>query len=231
MKRLLLAAAFVVTAGAAGAQSRCIYGTAGCYDVDLRAMSAAIGYEMQAITGMQGYDDRRGSAIYMSYDIKLLSLLLREAPFRVYDGLFIGISAGRMSSTPISSPALGDEDTDSFSWDFGYQLLAGTRVGPVALLGGLGWRSADYTVGGTTLSGNTQQLVVRAEYGRIVFMGYLPFSGAASTGARLDIPFFRRLNLTGMLWTQDGTTDSGWIPVPLKASSTRLMVGVRTAEM
>jgi hypothetical protein len=156
-------------------------------------------------------------------------LALRRLPFRVHDALYMDVATGRMSSDPLSD-IIGDEDDDSFSVDFGYHLLAGQQVGPVALMGGLGWQSAGYTIGGTSLDGSAKQIVVRAEYGRIVFTGFLPRGGHSSTGARLDVPFFRRLNLTAMLWTHEGEIDSAFLTSGT-ASSTTLMLGVRTAEI
>jgi hypothetical protein len=228
MKGFIAAAACILAAGGASAQTAC--GPLRCEKPDLSIVSAAVGYELQAITGLDGgVEDRRGSAIYLYTDVKILSLALRRLPIRVHDALYLDLATGRMSSEPLTD-VIGPEDTDIFSFDFGYHLMAGKQVGPVALMGGLGWQSASYTVGSTSLDGSARQFVVRAEYGPIVFTGFLPRGGHASSGARLDLPFFRRLKLTAMLWTHEGEIDSAFLTSGT-ASSTSLMVGVRTAEI
>lgn len=236
MKRLLAAAALVAAAGVPlGAQVRCIMGTKGCYDVDLVTMSAAVGYATQSVGGLQGgVPDREMGGAYLYYDVKLLALLLRNAPVRVYDAAHIGIAVGSMSTPPLSDGFLGDEEASSFSWDFGYEVLAGKKVGPVTVLGGLAWRSYSSHVGETLFDGTSQNLAARVEWGSrkpIVAMAYLPFGGRNSMGARIDIPFFRNLNITAAALKQDGKADSPWLPSPMDAKSTTLLLGFRSREL
>lgn len=227
---IVIAAAWLLAAGTASAQGVC--GPLRCEKPDLRIGSAAVGYGPQAITGLGGgVEDRQGSAVHLYFDVKLLSLLARNLPFRVHDALYMGLANGSMTSEPLSD-AIGPESDGLFSMDFGYRLMAGKQLGPrLAVLGGLGWQTSSYEVGRTALDGSAKTIVLRAEYGSFVLTGFLPRGGDKSSGARLDVPFFRRLNLTAMLWTQDGTIDSAFIPSGTRASSTTMMVGVRTAEI
>lgn len=228
--RVVVALALLLGSGELAAQRVC--GPLRCEKPDLRIGSASVGYGPQAITGLDGgVEDRQGSAVHLGFDLKLLSLLLRTAPIRVYDALSVGLATGSMTSEPLSD-VIGEESDGLFSMDFGYRLMAGKQFSPrVALLGGLGWQTSSYEVGRTALDGSAKTIVVRAEYGSFVLTGFLPRGGDKSSGARLDVPFFRRLNLTAVLWTQDGTIESAFIPSGTKASSTTMMLGVRTAEL
>jgi hypothetical protein len=65
-----------------------------------------------------------------------------------------------------------------------------------------------------------------------VLTGWTALSGAALVGGRLDVPLFRRLNLTAMYWRADGTAEVWSNPgVREPARAGMLMLGVRSAEL
>ena len=83
------------------------------------------------------------------------------------------------------------------------------------------------------MDGTTHPLIVRAEVGPgkpIVFTGHVGVRGESSSGVRVDLPFFRRLNATAVYLTADGRADV-FNSTPKNAKSRTIMLGVRTAEV
>ena len=236
MKRACLFILFLALGTAARLTAQCgVFRT--CTDRDFRAMSAVIGYGSARITNLGSTPDRVMRGVNARIDVHVVSLLLRGLPFRTYDALIGDFTYGRRTSDSLPGLFAGDvEGTNGFQATFGYQFLAGGQLGGVALLGGLGWQEYYHDIGGTTMSGTSIPLVARVEIGGrkpIVLTGWKSVSGDPATGARVDVPFFRRLLVTAMYWRADGSADVWNDPsgnkTPGRASL--LVIGFRTAEL
>jgi len=230
----MLFAALLCAATAPGAAAQCSHPG---YCVDFRALSAVLGYGAARITNI-GVPDRVMRGVNARIDVHIVSLVLRRLPIRTYDALIGDVTYGRRTSDSLHGLFPGDvEGTNGFQATFGYQFLAGAKIaGPVALLGGLGWEERYTDIGGTTLSASSTPVIARLEVGerkRIVVTAWHAVGGDASDGARIDVPFFHRLNLTGMYWRTDGVADVWSSPSNTKVPGRgRLLVlGVRTREM
>jgi hypothetical protein len=203
---------------------------------DLRVLSAVLGYGSARISDI-GVPERVMHGGNARIDLHLASLLLRNLPLRTYDALIADVSYGRRTSSELTGLFPGDvEGGTGFQATFGYQFLAGKQFGGVALLGGLGVEERYTDIGGTTLSGRSTPLIARVELGArrpIVLTAWQALNGDHTTGGRVDVPFFRRLNLTAMAWRADGQADV-WNDTSgnkIAARGTLLVLGVRTAEV
>jgi hypothetical protein len=228
MNPALMLAALLATAGATVAQSQ---------KADLRVLSAVIGYGSARITGLDTIPDQVMQGLNVRMDLHILSLVLHGLPLRTYDALFADVSYGLRTSDSLHGLFPGDvQPKTGFQATFGYQFLAGPRLSGIALLGGLGFEQHYHDIGGSTVNGKSTPLVARLEIGGhkpIVVTGWHAVGGDVLNGARIDVPFFRRLNLTAMYWQADGQADVWSNPsnakVPAKARL--LVIGVRTAEL
>ncbi len=202
---------------------------------DLRIATAAVGYGSARITDIGIVPDRIMAGLNMRADLHVLSLLLRNLPIRTYDAAFIDYTYGRMTSDPLLF-LTEEEDRSNVVFGAGYQFLAGLDLGGLAVLGGPGWQQFTHDIGGSSMNGSATSAMARLEVGRrrhLVATGWLGMSGDKTAGARVDVPFFRRLNLTAMYWQSDGAAEV-WTSQPgvmTPASARMLMVGVRSAEM
>jgi len=207
------------------------------YCVDLRALSAVIGYGSARITNLGSTPDRVMQGVNTRIDVHIVSLLLRGLPVRTYDALIGDFTYGRRTSDSLPGLFAGDvEGATGFQATFGYQLLAGGELGGVTLLGGLGWQEYYHDIGGTTMSGTSIPLVARVEIFQrkpIVVTAWKSMSGDPATGARVDVPFFRRLMLTAAYWRADGSADVWNNPSNTKTPgrASLLVLGFRTAEL
>ena len=216
----------LVAAGAARAQ-----------EVDLRVASGQFGYGFARIAGLGSVPDQVARGFNARLDVHIVSLML-NLPVRTYDALFADATYGSLASDTLRGLFPGDvQPRHGFSYQFGYQFLAGVQRSGVAVLGGLGWQEFYHDIGGSTMSGSSTPLIARVEIGgrrAIVVTGWKSVSGAATVGARIDVPFFRRLNLTAMYWQSDGMADlwSRGANDPLSPAKARMLVfGVRSAEI
>lgn len=233
MKRTILLGAVVIAAAVPSLSAQCAR-TGTC--VDFRVLSAVIGYGSARITDI-GVPDRVMQGLNARIDVHILSLLLRRLPIRTYDALIADVSYGRRTSDSLTGLFPGDvEGTNGFQATFGYQFLAGVQRSGIAVLGGLGKETRYADIGGTTLDASSTPFIARVEVGGrrpIVVTGWHALSGDKVDGARIDVPFFRRLNLTAMYWKGDGqadvwnSTSNNTIP----AHGQMLVIGFRTAEM
>src|SRR4051812_13064723 len=106
MRRLVGSLALVVAVTATAQAQDCgpvhVPGTT-CMVVDLRLMSAAMGYMSGNINGLGATPNRVMSGAYFRYDIHVASLLLQSVKaIRTYDALYIEAGLGSMSSKPLS---------------------------------------------------------------------------------------------------------------------------------
>jgi hypothetical protein len=217
----------LVAAGAAQAQ-----------EVDLRIATGQFGYGFARIAGLGSVPDQVARGFNARLDVHIVSLMLRNLPVRTYDALFGDVTYGSLASDTLHGLFSGDvQPRHGLSYLYGYQFLAGVQRSGVAVLGGLGWQEFYHDIGGSTMSGTSTPLIARVEIGgrrAIVVTGWKSVSGAATVGARVDVPFFRRLNLTAMYWQSDGMADlwSRGANGPLSRANARmLVVGVRSAEI
>ena len=213
-------------------------GASWAQEVDLRVASGEIGYGSARIAGLGTVRDQVAHGLNARLDVHIVSLLLRNLPVRTYDALFGDVTYGSLASDTLHGLFPGDaQPRQGLSYLFGYQFLAGVQRPGVAVLGGLGWQEFYHDIGGSTMSGTSTPLIARVEIGGrrpIVVTGWKSVSGAATVGARVDVPFFRRLNLSAMYWQTDGLADlwSRGINDPLSPAKARmLVVGVRSAEI
>jgi len=203
-----------------------------CATQQLRMGSAAVGYGTSSITDLGSVADREMTGVNLHYDLHLLSLLLHGLPVLTYDAVTLDMTWGRMSSKPLQDN-IGPEDNSALPWVVGYQFLAGKDLGGIVVLGGLGWQSFTYSIGGSTLDGSTRPLIARVEVGgrrRLVLTGMKSISGNESQGARIDVPFFRRLNLTAQYSSVSGRVDL-FNNTPRDAKARSILLGVRSAEL
>jgi len=236
MKRALLLVALFATTGKAVAQSLCANPTH-CTAADMRVLSAVIGYGSARIGGLDTIPDQVMQGLNVRFDVHIVSLLLKGLPLRTYDALFADVSYGRRTSDSLHGLFAGDvQPTTGFQATFGYQFLAGRRLSGITLLGGLGVEEHYHDIGGSTVHGKSTPLVARLEIGGrkpIVITGWHALGGDALNGARIDVPFFRRLNLTAMYWQADGKADvwSSSSNTKVPATARLLVIGFRTREL
>jgi hypothetical protein len=226
MKRLLVALAMTLSAGVASAQCADLPGTK-CYTLDLRLWTAAAAYMSGRFGEAGSTPERVMSGGWFEVDLHALSYILKKAPIRTYDALYVGTGIGSMSSAPLSD-AVGPESSSAFPFEFGYYFLAGQEVAGVRLLGGFGWKESDVSIGDTELSSTTHPLMARVEFGKkkpIAVMASV--GGQSSKGLRADVPFFRRLNLTAS-WSSSRGVPTFFGNPALARTQSSFMVGVRT---
>ena len=234
MRAVLLLAALLATAGRAAAQERCDHPG---FCTDLRVLSAVVGYGSARIGGLDTIPDQVMQGLNVRMDLHILSLVLHGLPLRTYDALFADVSYGPRTSDTLHGLFPGDvQEKTGFQATFGYQFLVGKDLGAVALLGGLGVEEHYHAIGGSTLDGKSTPFIARLELGGrkpIVVTAWHAVSGDALNGARIDVPFFRRMNLTAMYWQADGQADIFSNPSSnkLAAKARLLVIGFRTAEI
>lgn len=232
--RAIVLGALLATAGTAAAQERCAHPG---FCTDLRVLSAVLGYGSARIGGLDTIPDQVMQGLNVRIDVHIVSLLLKDLPLRTYDALFGDLSYGHRTSDSLPGLFAGDvQPTTGFQATFGYQFLAGPRLSGIALLGGLGVEEHYHDIGGSTVNGKSTSLVARLELGgrkRIVITGWHAVGGDALNGARIDVPFFRRLDLTAMYWQADGMADvfSNPSSTKLAAKARLLVIGFRTREL
>jgi hypothetical protein len=220
---------------AASAQQRCVRSAWGSC-VDLRVTSAAVGYGAARVGALSsGSPDRVLQGLDMRFDVHILSLLLRRLRVATYDALYVDATFGKMTSRPLSLGGVEEANGFDVAYSYGYQFLAGVRGAGVALLGGVGYLNWGHDIGGTMMKNTATPVVARLEVGRakpVVLMGWYAGSDRMA-GARIDVPFFRRLDLTAVFWRAKGTTELITTPNGMleAATATTLVVGFRTAEI
>jgi hypothetical protein len=209
-------------------------------------MGASMGYSIGTIGDLGFVPDRKGWGVNVRTDIRLLSWLTasKGRGFVLWDLLYLDLD-GLGKRTSDSVPMFGNANVQgwessrsAFSWDFGYELMAGVGFKRGAVLGGFRWDQYDYQIGGATMSGKAFPLAVRVllRPGRrtFVFQGYSSLGGDnRMRSARVDIPFLGRTHLTGALERIEGTAITmfrvqdmqGEFPVP--ATWKRMHVGIR----
>lgn len=229
---VLTAAALFVPAAAAQKEPGCI-STGKCYYVDLRVVSAGFGYGMGTIGGLGTTPDRTMRGLNLRLDVHILSLALRKLPIATYDALFTDMTWGKMSSDPLMYFSSAESD-NAMPLTFGYHFLVGLRRESFGVLGGLGYRHFDHDIGDTFMSGSSTPVTARLELGRkkpIVATAWAGRNGMM--GAHVDVPFFRRLNISAQYWQADGTAEPSNQPTgtEVKARARLLMFGFRTAEV
>ena len=218
------------------AQDRCIRDAEG-YCVDLRLASAAFGYSSAGIGHLSsGKPDRVLQGLNLRFDVHILSLVLRHLPVATYDALYADATFGKMTSAPLSYAGVQESTGLGMPFTYGYSFLAGIRSSAVALLGGLGYEYWAHDIGGSTMKNSAMPFLARLELGRtkpIVVMGWYAGGARGVQGARIDVPLYRRLNLTAMYWRADGTTELITTPnnTVETATARMLMLGFRTAEI
>jgi len=218
------------------AQDRCVRDAAG-FCVDLRVTSAGFGYSSAGIGHLSsGKPDRVLQGLNLRFDVHILSLILRRLPVATYDALWVDASFGKMTSTPLSLGGVQESTGLGMPFSYGYSFLAGIRSSAVALLGGLGYEYWAHDIGGATMKNSAMPFLARLELGSrkpVVVMGWYAGGAKGIAGARIDVPFWRGLDLTAMYWRADGTTELITTPnnTVETATARMLMLGFRTAEI
>jgi hypothetical protein len=230
---VILTAALLAAAIAAPARAQCNFSDH-CITIsrttDMRILSADFGYGAAAIGGLGATPDRTMRGFNIGMDVHILSLALHNVlPFAVYDALSVDLTYGKMTSTPLlylSQP----EDNSTLPFTGSYSFLAGVRRQAIGVLAGFTIKKFNHDIGGTSMSGSSTPITARVELGSGPRQIVLTGMAGGMTGARIDVPFFRRLNLSAAYWQADATAVPWSTNSAVPAKAKMLLLGFRTAE-
>ena len=228
-----VAGALLVALSAVPARAQCNFSD-NCITIqrttNLKILTANFGYGAGTIGDLgAGTADRTMRGFNIGMDLHILGLALHELPIAVYDALSLDLTYGKMTSTPLTY-LTQPEDNSTLPFTFGYTLLAGVRRNAISVLGGFTYRHYNHDIGSTTMSGSTTPLTARVELGtgrQIVLTGW----AGGMTGGRVDVPFFRNLNLSATYWQVSGSAVPWNLGSQVAAKAKMLLIGFRTAEI